>query len=103
MSAETMKIPEPIMVPATSIVASVSVNALTKPADCSVLVSRSATVVVICSGWDAVWSAAGGNAGSGDARARKCAEYIRAKVTRDRCTGQTTHENTTAARWDARE
>jgi hypothetical protein len=34
MSAETMKIPEPIIDPATSIVASVNVMAFTKP-DCS--------------------------------------------------------------------
>ena len=33
ISAETMKIPDPIMDPATSIVASVSVRALTKPPD----------------------------------------------------------------------
>jgi hypothetical protein len=33
MSAETMKIPEPIIEPATSIVASVSVSALTNSRD----------------------------------------------------------------------
>src|SRR5688572_846897 len=33
MSAETMKMPDPIIDPATSIVASVSVMALTNPAD----------------------------------------------------------------------
>src|SRR3954467_8577782 len=45
MSADTMKIPDPIIEPATSIVASVSVNALTNSRDDGV-VSAVAVVVV---------------------------------------------------------
>ena len=84
ISAETMKMPEPIIVPATSMVASVSVNALTKPVDGSVLLPRSATVVVIGSRGDWIQRPAGGIAGIGDARARKVAEVVRAKLTRVR-------------------
>src|SRR5579872_559798 len=47
MSAETMKMPDPIMAPATSIVASTSVSALTNSCGVSVVAGRSATTVVM--------------------------------------------------------
>src|SRR6185312_14841288 len=61
MSAETMKMPDPIMAPATSIVASTSVSALTNSCGVSVVAGRSATTVVMqllnwmseLSGWQA--------------------------------------------------